>query len=155
MVHHCVCAAYTGGGSSASAPFIGDKRKPPVASKSEIRCDARYCISFICIHHVVTGCVCLSVSVSVCLSVCLSVCVIYYCTDMVSGFPAQTRNLMGFRGFDCSERNCPVGNLVVCVFIFSASVSIFLASIHHHHPCCCADSNSISDSECCRAMIML
>jgi len=31
---------------------------------------------------------------------------------MVSGFPAMTQNLMGYRGYDCSERNCPVGNLV-------------------------------------------
>lgn len=65
MIHNCICSAYTGGGTS-SFPFIGDKRKPPVATK-----------------------------------------------HMVSGFPAMTRNLMGYRGYDCSEKNCPVGNLVV------------------------------------------
>ena len=85
MIRHCVCSAYTGGGTS-DFPFLGDKRKPPVASKR------KFFINSALLYLLLIR---------------------FLYVDMVSGYPAMTQNLMGFRGYDCSERNCPVGNLVV------------------------------------------
>jgi hypothetical protein len=54
MIRHCVCSAYTGGGTS-DFPFLGDKRKPPVASKRNLFINSAL-LYLLLIHYLYVHC---------------------------------------------------------------------------------------------------